>query len=418
VEVSTVRTEATEAINFSTDLPLIVGVPQIRHFLTAPTTEDIPQSLRVKTNQWTRQPDGYWEGNEQSLFEEQPQPGNSFYLVIDSDDPLDGNVLAIDFKGPAATPTGINPNHPPRVWEACDGEVWQPILLREADDITKGFSFYEISQQGNNPEQGSDIILHLPTTELCRILIQPKQNTITHPTDVFLPGYNNIDLNYRRSAQARPQSVIRMAQINHSDSECARNFFNLSYLMQSLEALYPFLRGAEEVSQATFEENIQEYDLLYLTGRQALSLNSRELEFLKIYLRKGGVFVVDAPANATELIASTQALAQQLETPLKPLEESRRHPLRIKPFLFSGLPLINQQPVKISVAGGIVLVVGDLASAWGLDRELNVPRLIIRTAQELGVNILHYAWRRRQLVGLQQEMLWHNGKFKCSLNVA
>ena len=46
---------------------------------------------------------------------------------------------------------------------------------------------------------------------------------------------------------------------------------------------------------------------------------------------------------------------------------------------------------------------GDLGSAWGLDRELSLPRLVIRTAQELGINILNYARTRRQLMGLQQQ---------------
>jgi predicted phage baseplate assembly protein len=165
IEVSTVRTETTEAICFSTDAPLIIGRPGIQHFLTAQTVEEIPQSLRVRvTNQWTREPNGFWFGSEQSVFEEQPEPGNCFYLVINSENALDANVLAVTFTGPAATPTGINPNQPPRRWEAWDGEQWQSVLMREADDMTRGFSFYEIAQQGRNPEQGADVILHLPAT--------------------------------------------------------------------------------------------------------------------------------------------------------------------------------------------------------------------------------------------------------------
>ncbi|MEC4816288.1 MAG: DUF4159 domain-containing protein, partial [Scytonema sp. PMC 1069.18] len=254
---------------------------------------------------------------------------------------------------------------------------------------------YRFDQKNSTPESFE--------IELCRILLQPGQNTITPPADVFFPGYNNIDLSYRRPAQARPQAIVKMAQVNHSDPECARNFFNLSYLIQSLEPLYPFLRGGDEVGQATLEEKIQDYDLLYLTGKQALTLNSREFEFLKNYLNLGGVLLVDAPSDATQLIESTKALAQQLESPLKPLEESRRHPLRTRPFLFAALPIINQQTVRVLIGGGIILTIGDLAAAWGLDRELSLPRLVIRTAQELGVNILYYAWKRRQLIGLQQE---------------
>ncbi|OUL36507.1 putative baseplate assembly protein [Nostoc sp. T09] len=163
IEVSTIRTETTPAITFSTDSPLIIGKPRLQHFLTAQTVEDIPQSLRERlSNIWTRQPSGYWTGSEQPVFNEQPQAGNCFYLVINSDDPLDGNVLEVTIQGAAATPTGIDPNHPPRKWEAWDGQDWQPVLMKESDDQTRGFSFYEITQQGGNPAQGADVQLHLP----------------------------------------------------------------------------------------------------------------------------------------------------------------------------------------------------------------------------------------------------------------
>ena len=163
LEASTIQTETTEAITFSTDSPLIIGIPRIQHFLTAQIAEDIPQTLRERvTSSWTRESDGFWTGSEVSIFEEEPQPGNCFYLAIASDDPLDGNVLDITFQGAAATPAGINPNQPPRKWEAWDGEHWQPVLLQESDDDTRGFSFYELAEQGGNPSQGADVRLHLP----------------------------------------------------------------------------------------------------------------------------------------------------------------------------------------------------------------------------------------------------------------
>ncbi|MGB6300595.1 MAG: putative baseplate assembly protein [Rivularia sp. (in: cyanobacteria)] len=163
-EVSTVRTESLEAITFSTDFPLIIAKPRLLHFLTAETKEEkIPQSLRERvTVTWNRNLDDYWEGSEQSIFEDEPELGNCFYLAVDSDQPLDGNVLEITFKGASATPTGINPNQPPRKWEAWDGENWQPVLLQEADDKTRGFSFYEIVQQGGTPEEGAEVRVHLP----------------------------------------------------------------------------------------------------------------------------------------------------------------------------------------------------------------------------------------------------------------
>ncbi len=247
--------------------------------------------------------------------------------------------------------------------------------------------------------------LDISEIEICRILLEPGKKEITQPTDAFFPGYNNINLRYRRLAQARPHAIVKLAQLNHSDAGCDRNFFNLGYLLQSIQPLYSYLQGTEEAGQVTLsEKNIQEYDILYLTGQQALSFNDIELDNLRKYLSTGGVVLVDAPTDAVPLIESTHSLAEQLKSPLKTLAEQRRdHPLRTQPFLFAALPIINQRPIEISTNGKIILVTGDLASAWGLDKELALPRLMIRTAQELGINILNYAWKRRQLIGLQQE---------------
>lgn len=244
--------------------------------------------------------------------------------------------------------------------------------------------------------------------EICRILLQAGAVSIEQPKkDVFFPGYNEIDLRYRTQAQARPQAIVRVAQVNNDDDpESTRSFFYLPYLLQAVEALYPSLRGADEVGQVDFKnisfENIQEYDLLYLTGKQALEIKEPQFEALKKYLDKGGAILVDAPPDATALIESTQKLAQDKLG--YPLEELRRnHPLRTRPFLFAALPMVNQQLIRFLIGGGIILAVGDLAAAWGPDQALTLSRVTIRTAQELGINILQYAWKRRQLIGLQQE---------------
>ena len=162
-EAATLRTETEEAIVFSTDRPLLIGVPRINHFLTAETVENEPQVLRDRfTNQWSQGSNGSWEGREQYIFNERPQEGNCFYLVFSPDEPLDGNVLALTLQGQAATATGINPDRPPRYWEAWDGLAWRSILLQESDDHTKGFSFSENGNATPNQVQSSDVVLHLP----------------------------------------------------------------------------------------------------------------------------------------------------------------------------------------------------------------------------------------------------------------
>lgn len=161
-EVATLRTETEEAIVFSTDRPVTIGQPQLRHFLTADIAESEPQLVRDRfAESWSLNPDGEWQGSALSCFNPQPQIGNCFYLVFEPDQPA-GNVISVTFKGEAATPTGINPECPPRQWQAWNGVYWQPILLNEADDHTDGFSFARLTRQNGNPLQGADVILHLP----------------------------------------------------------------------------------------------------------------------------------------------------------------------------------------------------------------------------------------------------------------
>jgi hypothetical protein len=240
--------------------------------------------------------------------------------------------------------------------------------------------------------------------ELCRILLIEQQNLISTPTDVFFPGYGDLDLRYRCQAQARPQGLVRIAEVRHNDEACSQNFFNLTYFLRAVEDLYPSLRGTETVDQVLWEDDLDQYELLYLTGQQGLSLNTHQFSLLSRYLQSGGTLLIDAPSTAAALIQSSQVLAQKLQISLKSLQESRRdHPLRIKPFLFSALPMVGQNRLQILSGGGIILLIGNLAALWGLDETLNISRTELRTAQELGINFLHFAWKRRQMIDLQSD---------------
>jgi predicted phage baseplate assembly protein len=161
IEVETIRTDDGEAIAFSTDRALTIAKPRISHFLTSDTAEVIPSVLRDRfTNLWDQQDDGHWEGRELSIFSEQPQPGNCFYIGFDPAQPIEGNVIALTVGGEAATSTGINPDHPPLRWEAWDGQTWQIALLNDVDDGTRGFSFSGGAQ--TSAVQAADVVLHLP----------------------------------------------------------------------------------------------------------------------------------------------------------------------------------------------------------------------------------------------------------------
>lgn len=162
-EVATLRTETEEAIIFSTDQPLVITKPRILNLLAAPRSEEKPEFLQdLLLDVWTESQEEEWSGQEISLFSNPPQPNNCFYIVFDGTQPTNGNTIALKFKGESATTTGINPNNPPRFWEAWNGNAWQPVLLKDSDDHTRGFSFSELANEGTNPLQGIEVILHLP----------------------------------------------------------------------------------------------------------------------------------------------------------------------------------------------------------------------------------------------------------------
>ncbi len=239
--------------------------------------------------------------------------------------------------------------------------------------------------------------------ELCRIQLQPGTVQLENPPDVLFPRVNQLDLRYRQAAKARPQAVVSIATtLNASDRTCD----NLSYLMQSVASLYPALQGATQIGQVRLQPaELSDYDLLYLTAWQALHLDQEELDTLSQYLKTGSVILIEVPKNSASLAKDIKDLiADWVQIPLQFWHKlSRDHPLRTQPFLFAALPLINQQYVQLANGGGIVLIEGDLSGAWGLDDNLTLDRNDIRTAQELGINILHFALRRRQMMQWLQE---------------
>ena len=288
--------------------------------------------------------------------------------------------------------------------------------------------------------------------EVCRIRLQQPQNQkikLENPQEVFNPGDNQLDLRYRFQVRTRPQAVVRLATIKgEEDSPNGLAFANF----RSLTSLYPALQVADfqekdRLKEVTFA-NISNYDLLYLKEQQSERLNNSEVEDIKKYLNTGGVVLIEISIKTTDIITKQQLqkaiakiediessdrsselatlaeirpnleadlktiqnslnqeinseqnhFAQWLETPLKNWEDlEQNHPLRTEPFLFAALPSIDGQPIQILTGGGLVIIIGHLSSAWGFNLKLDLPRETIRTAQEMAINILHFAWRRRQM---------------------
>ncbi len=307
--------------------------------------------------------------------------------------------------------------------------------------------------------------------EICRILLHLHSSSESHvlelenPQDVFAPGYNAIDLRYRRSAQSRPRGVVKVALADQGDAICAQAGVNLSYLLQSLPGLYSFLQADQLVKinlSAPEATQILDCDLLYLTEKHTLSITEPELELCQKYLATGGLMIIEVLTKDTQIeklekvrrrlqdaierlghhdptdsidhnspvnellsmhhdlqyeLAAIETelkenfhqvydyynqLAGQLGTFLNPIDMpiSRDSVLRSQPFLFAAFPILNDQALSIITGGRIMVLIGNLSLAWGLDEQLSLTRETIRTAQELGINILHYAWTRKQKIQL------------------
>ena len=238
--------------------------------------------------------------------------------------------------------------------------------------------------------------------EICRIIFPANREIeISLATNILRPGYNNLDFRYRQLATLRPQETIKIAQLRHSDRAYGENFANLDYLLKAISGLYPQLRANQSVGLvAVSDPKLLEYDLLYLTGQNSTIEDPKEIATLQQYLATGGVLLIDGLSGADDFQASALELTNKLEYSLKPL--SKTNDLRRQPFLFAALPQsLSEQPLQMVCDRGVIMVYGNLASLWGLDEQLSLSREQIRSGQELGINILHYAWRCRYFTQLQ-----------------
>ena len=238
--------------------------------------------------------------------------------------------------------------------------------------------------------------------EICRIIFPANQDiNITLPKDILRPGYNNIDFRYRQLATIRSQETIKIAQLRHSDRAYNENFANLDYLLKATTGLYPQLQGSQSVGLLDVSDpKLQEYDLLYLTGQNSIIDNDRQIKTLQQYLATGGVLLIDGMIGVNKFNQLALELTKKLGYSLKSL--SKNHHLRRQPFLFAAFPKsLNNQPIQMVCDRGVIMVYGNLGSLWGVDEQLSLSREQIRSAQELGINILHYAWKRRCFTQLQ-----------------
>jgi len=287
--------------------------------------------------------------------------------------------------------------------------------------------------------------------ELCRIVLSPGEVALVPATDVLNPEVNNLDLRYRQQAQVRSRTQVRIAHLGGHSTNVAV-FASLSNLVNSVSTLYPAMEvtAVDQVTLLGSLENLG-YDLLYLNYSQLFTFQELEKEHLSQYLATGAVALIEISAQEanisdlslikqqlqtaianlilepeiaaikveleTELNAVNTNISKRLREIYQPIQDlisqmsttsafseiiPHNHPLRTQPFLFAQLPIVQGCPIHLFYCSGVILVIGALSSSWGIDEALSLPRETIRTAQEMGINILHFASRRHQLTQWQK----------------
>lgn len=298
--------------------------------------------------------------------------------------PPSGGTLTVYIVVSYAEP--VNPNH------------------QQLDEtIREWFRFDQIT----DPPDGKQV-------ELCRILLTDPVR-LSQPVQFHAPQPNQLDFRYRIQAGTRTRAALRVGLLQSNQFDQAdlatyalyqRSRENLTELLSSLDSLYPAFQGELVAPLHLLTADLPSCDLLFLPDGNLLSqFTSAEQETLKQYLQQGGGLAIEMPSDESLEQLLLERILPQSEAQFEPTyldwkDLDRVHPLRRSPFLFGSLA---DMPIdSLQLYDNVLCWQGQLAGAWGLADGRWLTRDAIRSAQELGINILNFFWQRRQLVRLTQ----------------
>jgi len=140
-EIATVRTETQSARIYTTDNDLKISPPGLKYFLTSANNENGTDVSKVAFDK---------DAPGLSVFQTEPQPGNTFYLGFTSNIASHTLILKLDWE---KLGVGINPSDPPLIWEYWDEQVGSWMSLEIARDTSEGLTI-----------NFSEVELYIPVT--------------------------------------------------------------------------------------------------------------------------------------------------------------------------------------------------------------------------------------------------------------
>jgi hypothetical protein len=289
---------------------------------------------------------------------------------------------------------------------------YQPPEGGQATRILEGYRIQERDKLPNEP--------HL---ELARIDFDPAEEAVKNATDPSRPGKNEINLSNRQEAknpvQAAPvipenappaaqqktqyhRETIIMAQKVLGDADKALHIDGLKNLLGEINQHSGF--SVDIAESIPLDKDIDKYTILYLVGNSSFQLNIEEQEALGVFLQSGGVIFGEGCSEGQakggskairEFGLSFNQLANQLHCKLETVQRS--HPILSVPHLFSSVPPGAEQNGMLLEGGHMVYSGSDYGCAWqGGHQDDPLSRDVIRSAFEMGVNIVTYAYNRKE----------------------
>lgn len=292
--------------------------------------------------------------------------------------------------------------------------------------------------------------LHLDPqdVELCRIDLQASVTQLQAPTNVFAPSWNQLDFRDRRQPQPQPQLRVKVGLIASETTDPITQA-GFTDLLRSLPGLYPGLRAdltLQTCSAQALGREALNCQLLHIPYPVLLALPNPAMGRLQAFLAEGGVVLAVADFEAVNLLdlltigqelqlglleadrdrdlfnqtgaqlqqeiaANRSAIHQQIATieqaiaaiaPRLGVSSTESgaiaddHPLHWQPFTFSQLPDHQGHPIILRNWDGLVLMLGDLTRCWSHRASPPIPRETLRSAQEWGINLLHFAAQKQQ----------------------
>jgi hypothetical protein len=259
----------------------------------------------------------------------------------------------------------------------------------EGEPATRILEAYRISEVTHLPAE--------PYLELARINFDPSQKSITDARVPSSPVTNEIDLRFRQSVKMAPQEQVIIGHMTLGKASHDLHGNGVAKLAHQVSLQTKYQATIEEY---VLNETITRCTLLYIVGKGPFTIDAKAQAILASFIRGGGTIFAEGcaeeqPAGTREFGLAFNRLAEQLGKKLEVVQ--RGHPLLDCHYVFSTTPPGAQSEGLLMVSQQIIYSSCDYGCAWNGGYSNNpLPRDIIRSAFEMGVNIVTYANMMKQ----------------------